>query len=249
MRSKRPRKTPSPSNSETPFFTREGPASDHHTDAQTKTSSVQRAADDGFFQTKLAVNEPGDAFEQEADAVADAVVGGSAAESTEVQRRDLAQRQSMPEEEEPVQRQSMPEEEEMPVQRQEMEEEEVQAQPMEEEEPVQAQPMDEEEPVQAKAEPGAPSVSTQLQSRRGQGSPLPDATRAEMEGAFGTDFSGVRVHTGPDAVQLSRSLKAQAFTNGEDVYFNRNKFSPQSRDGKHLLAHELTHVVQQRGNR
>ena len=67
-----------------------------------------------------------------------------------------------------------------------------------------------------------------------------------MEGSFETDFSGVRVHTDQEAAQMNQDLSAQAFTHGSDVYFNEGKFNPESGGGKHLLAHELTHVVQQR---
>jgi len=66
-----------------------------------------------------------------------------------------------------------------------------------------------------------------------------------MESAFGADFGGVRVHTGNEAVQMNRELRAQAFTHGSDIYFNAGKYEPASVAGQGLLAHELTHVVQQ----
>jgi len=66
-----------------------------------------------------------------------------------------------------------------------------------------------------------------------------------MESRFGADFSEVRIHTGEYASSLSKDLNAQAFTVGRDIYFNDGKFSQESFDGKHLLAHELTHVAQQ----
>jgi hypothetical protein len=66
-----------------------------------------------------------------------------------------------------------------------------------------------------------------------------------MEPRFGADFGGVRVHTDGSAVQMSRDLQAQAFTTGQDIYFGAGKYAPESEDGKRLLAHELTHVVQQ----
>ena len=68
-----------------------------------------------------------------------------------------------------------------------------------------------------------------------------------MESRFGTDFSDVRIHTGGEAAQLSRDLDAQAFTVGNDIYFNNEKFAPESAEGRHLLAHELTHTIQQGG--
>ncbi len=94
----------------------------------------------------------------------------------------------------------------------------------------------------------APSaISQQLQAGRAGGLPLPEAARAEMEGVFETDFSEVRVHTGGNAIQLNQNLNARAFTHGSDVYFNQGEYDPGSPTGKRLLAHELTHVVQQGG--
>lgn len=66
-----------------------------------------------------------------------------------------------------------------------------------------------------------------------------------MSSAFGTDFSDVYIHTDEESVQMNRELKAQAFTRGKDIYFNQGKFDPDTVTGKHLLVHELTHVVQQ----
>ena len=66
-----------------------------------------------------------------------------------------------------------------------------------------------------------------------------------MESRFGADFSGVRIHTGSGAEGLSASVSAQAFTHGNDIYFNSGKFSPGTEAGGHLLAHELTHTIQQ----
>jgi hypothetical protein len=79
-----------------------------------------------------------------------------------------------------------------------------------------------------------------------QGRPLPGPTLQEMEGAFGTDFSSVRIHTNSGASQLSRALKAQAFTYGNDIFFDQGKYNPESVGGKRLLAHELAHTIQQR---
>ena len=70
-------------------------------------------------------------------------------------------------------------------------------------------------------------------------------TKNEMESGFGTDFSGVRIHNDSNAVQMNQELGSQAFTNGNDIYFNEGKYNPESDSGKHLLAHELTHTVQQ----
>ncbi|SKB15626.1 conserved hypothetical protein [Planktothrix sp. PCC 11201] len=91
------------------------------------------------------------------------------------------------------------------------------------------------------------NIETRVKSSKGGGNPLPDETRDFMEDRFGNDFSGVKVHTGSDAVQLSKDLGAQAFTHEQDVYFNSGKYSPHTDEGKKLLAHELTHTIQQTG--
>jgi hypothetical protein len=91
----------------------------------------------------------------------------------------------------------------------------------------------------------APSIESAIQSSRGSGSPLPDGTRKQMESGFGADFSGVRIHNDPSSAQLSQQLNAQAFTTGQDIYFNSGKYNTNHTAGQHLLAHELTHVVQQ----
>ncbi|WP_299211849.1 DUF4157 domain-containing protein [uncultured Dokdonia sp.] len=90
-------------------------------------------------------------------------------------------------------------------------------------------------------------IESTLQNSKGGGSPLDTNTRSEMESGFGADFSGVRVHNDSTAVQMNQQLGAQAFTNGSDIYFNEGKYNPESDSGKHLLAHELTHTVQQGG--
>jgi len=91
------------------------------------------------------------------------------------------------------------------------------------------------------------SVSNQISATQGGGQTMPSTTRSFMESRFETDFSGVRIHTGDYAAQLSSELSAQAFTVGNDIYFNSGKFSPETTDGQHLLAHELTHTIQQQG--
>ncbi len=88
-------------------------------------------------------------------------------------------------------------------------------------------------------------LESQLSSSKGSGSPLSAPTRSAMETAFGTDFSKVNIHTDNQAVGMNKSLQAQAFTHGADIYFNEGKYNPASASGQHLLAHELTHVVQQ----
>jgi hypothetical protein len=98
----------------------------------------------------------------------------------------------------------------------------------------------------ADAPPVTQSVAANIQSLRGGGSALPAATRAFFEPRFGADFSGVRVHNDQRAADTAKSLNAKAFTVGQDIAFGQGQFVPDSHEGQNLLAHELTHVVQQR---
>jgi hypothetical protein len=179
-------------------------------------------------------------------------------EEEEPAQAKLLQRQE--EEEEPVQaqflqRQEEEEEQAQPklLQRQEEEEEPAQAkllQRQEEEEELQAQTEEEEEPVQAKSsssEAGriSPAIESGIKSIRGGGRRLSESTRSFFEPRFGRNFSGVRIHADSNANHMARSLSAMAFTVGQDVVFGSGQYSPGSRTGRSLLAHELTHVVQQ----
>jgi hypothetical protein len=93
----------------------------------------------------------------------------------------------------------------------------------------------------------APALEDQIQQARGRGSSLPGAVRVPMEEAFGTDLRGVRVHTDARSDKLNKSLQARAFTTGSDIFFRQGEYNPASASGRQLLAHELTHVVQQGG--
>jgi hypothetical protein len=77
------------------------------------------------------------------------------------------------------------------------------------------------------------------------GTPLDATTNRVMQRYFGYDFSQIRIHADDDAAALSQSLSARAFTYGSDVFFNKGEYDPRSEKGSRLLAHELTHVVQQ----
>jgi len=91
--------------------------------------------------------------------------------------------------------------------------------------------------------PISDGLASRIQASRGNGSPLDDGARSKMEDGFGTSFDGVRVHTDNESDALNHKLGARAFTTGNDIYF-RQDASPSDHG---LLAHELTHVVQQRG--
>lgn len=89
------------------------------------------------------------------------------------------------------------------------------------------------------------AVSNKINASKGNGSSMDSHTQSFMQSRFGTDFSDVKVHTGGEAIQMNRELNAKAFTIGNDIYFNEGQYNPNSGDGKHLLAHELVHTIQQ----
>lgn len=91
------------------------------------------------------------------------------------------------------------------------------------------------------------SVEKGINSSKGSGQNLTPEVQEEMGSKMGTDLSNVKVHTDSNAVQMSKDINAKAFTHGNDVYFNQGQYNPTSNEGKHLLAHELTHTVQQSG--
>ena len=90
-------------------------------------------------------------------------------------------------------------------------------------------------------------LESSLASSKGSGKVMNARVQTEMESSFGADFSAVRIHDDNTAVQMSNDLNAQAFTHGNDIYFNAGKYNTNSTAGKHLLAHELTHTIQQGG--
>lgn len=91
----------------------------------------------------------------------------------------------------------------------------------------------------------SPAIESSIQSGSGYGEALPISTRNEMESAMGTDLSDVTVHHDSKSASMNEELQANAFTHGNDIYFNSGKYDPDSTEGKKLLAHELTHVSQQ----
>lgn len=87
-----------------------------------------------------------------------------------------------------------------------------------------------------------------INQQRGSGQTLDDNMAVRAGQAMGHDFSNVTVHTDSEADQLSQALGARAFTTGSDIFFKEGTYNPASSDGQHLIAHELTHVVQQSGS-
>jgi len=107
----------------------------------------------------------------------------------------------------------------------------------------------EETVIQRKAEPLAetqPATTGSVQEAlHDAGQPLDRRTRGYMESRFGVDFGNVRVHTDDRAAQSARQINARAYTVGSDIVFSSGKYAPETSSGRKLLAHELTHVVQQ----
>jgi len=97
------------------------------------------------------------------------------------------------------------------------------------------------------ASAAAPGISHQISQSLSGGAPLPDTVRGFMEPRFNASFGHVRIHTGEQAAQMSDGVSARAFTVGNHIYFGAGQYQPSSSQGKELIAHELTHVVQQGG--
>jgi len=202
-----------------------------------------------MLQAKLKVGQPNDQYEQEADRVAEQVtnmpepVGGNGkavSSASGVAQRDLAEGQG-PQEEKDKKIQRQEEGEDEKIQRQEDEEDKKIQRKEEEEEPVQTKAAGQQTPNLS------PKVESNIHAMKGAGQALPEASRAELEPRFGYDFSHVRVHTDTPASETAHALKARAFTVGHDIAFNSGEYAPESTTGKKLLAHELTHVIQQDG--
>jgi len=181
------------------------------------------------IQAKLNIGEPNDKYEKEADETAAKVVQQI---NTSSQGQSVQRQESMEEEDELQMKSDVP-----ILQRQES---------MEEEDELQMKSL-----IQRREDLGGGVASTDLESSiqnaRGSGQALEPNLQEEMGQAMGADFSGVRVHTDAQSDQLNKSIQAKAFTTGQDVFFRQGAYVPSSRNGQELIAHELTHVVQQNG--
>lgn len=206
---------------------------------------------DSFFgiQAKLNIGKSNDKYEVEADRVADKVVSNKKPTSNDsffnsspsVHKKTDQKIQKNDENE--IQEKPLSESITPVVQLQPIEEEKIQKKCSECE-------TEENNKVQTSAPNDASTTASSnlestLNSSKGGGSTLPKSTKSEMESGFGSDFSAVRIHNDSNAVQMNKELGSQAFANGNDIYFNEGKYNPNSQEGKHLLAHELTHTVQQ----
>ncbi len=200
------------------------------------------------IQRKMSVGPVGDKHEQEADRTAANIMRrlkrneGAEGSLQRVEEEELQTKRDN----EDVQRVEEEEELQMkPVQRVE-EEDELQMKPV--------QRVEEEDELQMKANHGKEggdvdtSTEQQIKSAKGSGQPLEAGVQREMEGAFGADFDGVRVHHDAQADTLNRNVNARAFTTGNDIFFRQGEYAPNSDGGQELLAHELTHTIQQGGS-
>jgi hypothetical protein len=208
--------------------------------------AVQRLLNSRVVQAKLIVGQPGDRYEREADRVADQVmrmpdplikpeeaqthtrVQGLNATYAETLRRQPTEEEESYREEEPYREAPEP----IGLSSAVVEEEE------------------QEKTLQAKEVPGStleatPAIESAVNAISGTGQPLPASTRRFVEPRFGVDLSSVRIYDNDNAAHMARELQAKAFTVGRDIYFGPGEYQPPSASGMRLLAHELTHVVQQ----
>ncbi len=162
-----------------------------------------------IIQPKLTVGAPNDAYEKEADAMADKVM--RMPEQNFVQRKCAE---------------------------------------CEEEKNIQRKPISTFLQLKSNAANNTvnPVLANQINTTKGSGRNLDAPTKTFMETRFGSNFSQVKIHACSEAVQMSEQLNAKAFTVGNDIYFNEGQYRPADNEGKQLLAHELTHTIQQKGN-
>ncbi len=227
-----------------------------------------------MVQRKLTIGQPNDRYEQEADRVADEVMRmpepqvQRQVEPEEEEEEEMLQTKPLASQITPlvqVQRQEQSEEEVETLQAKLLADQITplvrrQIEPNEEDEWPLVYDMEptrnageleeEEEPIQSKLlNHKTPQVTRDLQSKiqslEGGGHPLNTSTRTFFESRFGRDLSKVRVHSSSFASELAMSLDAKAFTKGKDIVFGAKQYSPETSSGKHLLAHELVHSIQQ----
>ena len=264
--------TATPAKSNSPFFQKGAHHGLVSTADSVQPFFQKKSNDITAVQAKLTIGQPNDKYEQEADATADKVVqrlsnNNSVLEnnpSNNIQTKPVVSPASITpfvqtkctscEQEEKLQKKEMEEDSDLrKVQKKPIFESNAEP-PADDEKNVQRKcatcEHEDEKKVQAKSDDPADSAETSpiessLSSSKGSGSPLPAATRREMESSFGADFSNVKIHNNSAAAEMSEGINAQAFTHGSDIYFNSGKYDIGSSEGKHLLAHELTHTVQQ----
>lgn len=214
-----------------------------NTSSWLNSQPLRSAGNRSFIQPKVKVHAANDHYEKEADHIADKVVSNekivSPAKVSRVNR--AAQRKCTNCEKEDTGVQAMH------VQRK--------CSSCEQKEAVQAKENKNTDTPSFHNSDSGPPVSSKhssnhtlesvLANQSTRGSPLPDSTRRFMESRMGADLSNVRVHTGQSSHEASTSIGARAFTHGANIHFANGEFNPETKAGKHLLAHELAHTLQQ----
>lgn len=190
-----------------------------NTSLQAIVSRAALLANNAHVQYKLTVGSVDDKYEQEADVVAKQVVSTL---TTSPSPPQTTQRQ----EEDALQMKPLPAI--STLQRQEDDEMQM-------------------KPVDHGGGPVDDTIERDIQQARPGGQRLTNNVRIPMEQAFGANFSHVKIHTDPQSDHLNQSIQARAFTTGQDIFFRQGEYNPSTRGGQELLAHELTHVVQQNG--
>ncbi|MCP4369420.1 MAG: DUF4157 domain-containing protein [Deltaproteobacteria bacterium] len=211
------------------------PSADHIMQLQRTigNQAVQRLIKTGTIQAKLRTGRSNDKYEQD-------VVNGKMQMADGVSLMADSGLQRQPQEDEYVRTKS----------KSSVISPEIQIQKQEEGDEIRKQPEEKKEDLQAKKATGGkpkaePNLEDSINSIRGGGRPLPKSTRSFFESRFGHDFSNVRVHTDEKAAQMSKSLKARAFTIGNNIVFGAGQYTPETKQGNRLLGHELAHVNQQ----
>ena len=171
-----------------------------------------------IIQAKMTVGAANDPYEQEADAVASQVMA----------KRDIVQRAG--------------EEDELAMKREDI------VQRAEEEDELamkRVQRQDDEQVDMSGSFDVNNDVESRISAKSGSGQTIPDVHRDLFESSMGHDFSSVNIHADSESDSLNKELGARAFTTGSDIFFRQGEYDPASSGGQELLAHELTHVVQQ----
>lgn len=217
---------------------RSAPAQRSASNPKMGNQAAQRLLREGVIQAKLTVNQPGDRFEQEADRAADAVMHMPEPRNADAIRESSSS--SVP----AAQRTCSECHKELhhsPVGVQRLCSECAKTFNRKPEKKVN---------LQAKEVPGCtpkvtPTIQTQIDAIRGGGQPLPESERTFFEPRFGWDFSDVRIHADASAAESARSVTALAYTTGNHIVFGAGQYQPGTSTGRTLLAHELTHTIQQ----